>query len=107
MARHKRFGEYPFVFVAALVAALTVGLVVLGLELYWGYYAYLLVLIPVAIAGYYLVSFSRTAPAEEEPGPPAAASPETAGAGEEPFVDPVEEADRLASGETLPPSPPD
>lgn len=105
MARRRRFGEYPFVAVAALVGALTVGLVVLGTELQWGAYTYALVVIPVAIAIAYLVSYSRVAPPEPAgaPTPP----PDAPGDAEEPFVDPVEEADQLASGEKLPPPPPD
>lgn len=111
MGRRKSFGEFPFILIAAIVGALTVGLIVLGLELGWGSYTYLLVIIPIAIAAAYLVSYSKVAPPVEvaagptaSPGPP---SPPGVAGEEEPFVDPVEEADRLASGETLPPPPSD
>ncbi len=106
MGRRRSFGEYPFVAVAALVGALTVGLIVLGLELKWGIFSYVLVVIPIAVAAAYLVSYARVAPPPVVAPPPSpAASPTTDE--EEPFIDPVEEADRIASGETLPPPPSD
>ena len=105
MAQRKAFGEYSFVAVTILVGVLTVGLLVLGLELHWGAYAYLLVLIPIGIAGAYLVSFSKVAPRPALAPPAPAAAPSSASTDEEPFVDPVEEADRIASGEELPPRP--
>jgi hypothetical protein len=114
LAERRRFGEYPFVAVAALVGALTVGLIVLGLELHWGLFSYVLVVIPVSIAAVYLVSYARIVPppTAETPPPPVTAtpsppSPRGVTGDEEPFIDPVEEADRIASGESLPPPPPD
>lgn len=104
MGARRRFGEYPFWGVAAIVAALTVGLVVLGLELGWGGFAYLLVVLPVGVAIAYLVSYSRLTPPEEERTQPPP-GPSILPAEEEPFVDPVEEADRIASGEIPPSSP--
>lgn len=104
MVRRRRFGEIPFVYVATLVAALTVAVLVLGLlVLHWGWYAYGLVLLPILVAAAYLVSYSRVAPPAPSP-PPAPMAPAVA---EEEFVDPVEEADRIARGETVPPPPSD
>jgi len=82
------------------LAALALGLIELGR--YWGFglsSLYLLV-IPVALAIVYILWY-RTLPYVPHPAPersrPASL---TAPAGEEPFEDPVEEADRIDQGRT-------
>jgi hypothetical protein len=84
--------------VTALLAALALGLVFLGRYLGLGVYSLALIAIPLALAVAYLAWY-RTLPYEPTTGP--AASPLGPGT-EEPFEDPVEEADRLSRtpGET-------
>lgn len=110
MGRRRAFGEYPFWLVATIVGALTLGLIFVGVELKWGAYSYVLVVIPIGVAAAYLVSYARVMPPTPVPSPVPRPS-STAGGGdapqEEEFDDPVEEADRIASGEVLPPPPPD
>lgn len=72
--------------VAVLLAALTLGLVLVGLHYGLGPATFTLLVIPIALAVAYL-AYYRTLPYE-------GARP----VDEEPFEDPVEEADRIDSG---------
>lgn len=79
---------------AVLLGALTLSLIYLGR--YWGFGAYtlLLLVVPIALAAAYLAWY-RTLPYEPVAPRPAGAA-QSAAALDEPFEDPVEEADRYA-----------
>ncbi|HTT45970.1 MAG TPA: hypothetical protein VMH38_08190 [Thermoplasmata archaeon] len=82
--------------VAVLLGALSLCLVYLGRSWGFGLYTLLLLIVPIALAVGYLAWY-RTLPYEPSqrrmtPAPHPAAAPE------EPFEDPVEEADRLDQG---------
>jgi len=75
--------------VAALLAVLALGLIVLGRYLGLGVDTFFLLAVPILLAVAYLAWY-RTLPYEPlRPAPPPAV------AGDEPFEDPVEEADRI------------
>ena len=81
---------------AVLLGALSLGLVYLGRSWGFGLYTLLLLIVPIALAVGYLAWY-RTLPYEPSqrrvaPAPRPTATPE------EPFEDPVEEADRLDQG---------
>lgn len=79
--------------VAVLIGLVTIGLLFLGRFLNLGIYTLLLLAVPIALAVAYLVWYSRL---PYEPWrPPATIAAPVAAAPEEPFEDPVEEADRL------------
>jgi len=93
--------------VAVLIGALTMGVVVLGRYLDLGVYGLLLLAVPIAVAVAYLVWYSRLP--YEPPAPRARPASMAAPAGpvpDEPFEDPVEEADRFdsAAAAQAPPS---
>jgi len=79
--------------VTALLAVLTVALIAVGRLVGLGTTTFFLLIVPLALAFAYLAWY-RTLP--YEPSRPAPALEDDAG--EEPFVDPVEEADRLGEG---------
>lgn len=87
---------------AALLAVLTLGLILLGAYLGLGTYSFFLLAVPVVLAVGYLAWY-RTLPYEGPVARPEAVgtepSPEEE---EEPFEDPVEEADRIESGAESP-----
>jgi hypothetical protein len=83
---------YPIVLI--LLAALTFALILLGSAWGLGDRALYLLAIPIALAIAYLAWY-RTLPYT----PPAAPAPPTGPVLEEPFEDPVEEADRLGAVE--------
>jgi hypothetical protein len=97
-----QFGQVPFGIVVALLGFASLGVVVLGLERKLGAYSLLLLAVPLVIAAVYLSQYSRR--------PDVPSSARVSGAPmdppNEPFDDPVEEADRIASTPTTPGSPP-
>jgi hypothetical protein len=100
-------GRLPFFGVVIGVAVAALGLVALGTYLRWGVWSLALLIVPGAFAAVYLTQYSQLPIAPPRPAPPA--EPEDA----EPFDDPVEEADRLASespppdeGDATSPAPP-
>jgi len=81
--------------VAVMLGALTVGLVELGRVSSLGEYSLLLLVIPIALAVIY-ISWYSALPYEPRGRPTTVPSlPASAVGGDEPFEDPVEEADRL------------
>ena len=86
-----RFSLFSFPVVTGLLAALALGLVLLGF--YWGLgrTAIFLLAVPIALAVVYLAWYSRLPYVPPHPTPGSGSSPDDA----EPFEDPVEEADRL------------
>lgn len=84
------FGRLPFAVVAVAVGAIALGVVALGFELKLGVYSLVLLAVPFAVATVYLSQYSRQ---PYETPHPVGASGESS---EEPFDDPVEEADRIA-----------
>ena len=90
-----RFSFLSLPVVAVLIGALTAGVVVLGRWLNLGVYGLLLLAVPIAIALAYLVWYSKLP--YEPPTPrarPAAPGAAAEATPDEPFEDPVEEADR-------------
>ncbi|MGA9840183.1 MAG: hypothetical protein WBF81_07280 [Thermoplasmata archaeon] len=83
------FGRVPLPAVAAALALISFGIVALGIYLHLGMYWPVLLVLPLAIAAVYISQYSRR-PFEPSP-------PRTTGepATDEPFDDPVEEADRI------------
>ncbi|HLM90594.1 MAG TPA: hypothetical protein VK424_00840 [Thermoplasmata archaeon] len=102
----------------AVIGGLTVVALLLAIRFDWGFWRYGFFAIPAVVAVYYLNEYrklpyepyhfwpTRAAPAPT-PAPPTTATPiAPAAVVEEPFEDPVEEADRLAT-ETPPTSGPE
>lgn len=83
------FGELPFVAVTGAVAALSLGVVALGLFLHLGVWSLVLLVIPGAIVAVYIGQYAKLHPSE-----PVASGADLTGP-DEPFDDPVEEADRM------------
>ena len=93
MADHA-FGRLPFAAVAGVVGAISLGVVILGVRLHWGIWSLGLLVIPGAIAAVYIRQYAEVAPAATPSTPGVAGDPTHE---DEPFDDPVEEADRLAT----------
>jgi len=91
----RRFSVLSLPVVAVLIGALTIAVIFVGR--YWnlGSYTFFLLAIPVAVAVAYLAWY-RTLPYEPSR-PRAAAVTAPSVEGDEPFVDPVEEADEFDS----------
>jgi hypothetical protein len=90
------FGRVPFVVIAVAVGVMAFGFVALGYELKLGIYSLALLAIPLVVAMAYLSQYSRR-PYEPWVAP---GSGETDDPSDEPFDDPVEEADRISGGPT-------
>ena len=102
----------------AVIAGLSIVALLLALHFQWGYWRIAFFAIPAVVAGYYLNEYRKlpyepyrfwpqrpaatVAPATAPAAP--TASPASAAPEEEPFVDPVEEADRLAAAGDAPPT---
>jgi hypothetical protein len=87
--------------VAALLAALTLGLILLGSYLGLGPDAFFLLAVPVVLAVVYLAWY-RTLPYEAPRTRPNPTGPSAPSTDEEDFEDPVEEADLIESGVEVP-----
>lgn len=105
-------GRLPYWGIAILLAAITFGPIFLGFRGGLGLYSYIFLVIPVALAVWYMAEYARAMSATEpSPVPPTAPFPP-----EESFEDPVVEADLFDSlgeadqatvaAEGAPPSPP-
>jgi len=90
----RRFSFLALPVVAVMIGALTIGLVLLGRYLNLGIYTLLLLGVPIALAVAYLVWYSKL-PYEPLRARVPVASSLAAPGPDEPFEDPVEEADRL------------
>jgi len=88
-----RFPYVPLLAFACLLAALTFGLVITGKDLGFGVYTFALLAIPVALAVGFLAWYRHVLITHPTTGLGAAFAPTD----DEPFEDPVEEADRLES----------
>jgi hypothetical protein len=94
----------PLPVMTVIIAGLALGVEVLGLAAGYGSWSLALLAIPSALAVAYLLEY-RTLPYEPwHPAPRAAPSTLAPADDHEEFIDPVEEADRLARAEAVDPS---
>jgi hypothetical protein len=87
----------PLGIMAVLVAGLSLAVEFLGVSLKLGFWALALLVLPAGLAVVYLLGY-RTLP-YEPPASPARGPPAAVPADDEPFVDPVEEADAWESSQ--------
>nr|ATZ76217.1 membrane protein [uncultured euryarchaeote] len=86
-------GRLPYWAMAVLLGALTFGIIYLGFRIGLGLYSFVLLLLPIGLAVWYMAEYSVT----EAVAPPAAIDPTVSAPPAEAFDDPVVEADLFDS----------